>query len=344
MKVGIVNDMEMSREVLSRIVATDPECEVIWTAASGAEAIRNCAAMLPDLLIMDIFMPGMDGAEASRRIMAATPCPILVVTASIDTRSSKVFETLGAGAMDAIKTPCVGPDGKLDGVKELQRKLGQFKQLTHQSQSVKKRHESPERLDLADGASPVFVAIGASTGGPNALADLLSPIPASANAAFVVIQHVDKQFAQGLATWLDSLCHLDVRIAKAGDKPRRGVVLIAATNDHMILGCDGSLQYSVEPEDNPFRPSADVFFTSLACKCREKGVAVLLTGIGRDGAAGLLALKNAGWRTFAQSKDSCVVYGMPKAAAELGAAEEILSPKDIGLRIASLSTSFQKGA
>lgn len=343
MRVAIVNDVRMSLEVLSRVVAMDPDCELAWVADDGAEAVGKCAADTPDLLIMDIFMPVMDGTEATRRIMAASPCPILIVTASIDAQSSKVFETLGAGALDAVKTPCIGQDGGLEGIQPLLRKLAQFKKLSLSASCAKPRKAKVERLVDADSSGRLLVVIGASTGGPNAIAELLSQIPASLNAAFVVIQHVDRQFASGLASWLDSLCKLNVRVAREGDMPQRGVVLVAATNDHMVMDCDGVLRYVPEPEENPFRPSADVFFNSLVCKCRSKGVAALLTGIGRDGAAGLLALRNAGWHTFAQSGASCVVYGMPKVAVDLGAVCEILSPKDIGKRIACLASTV-KGA
>ena len=344
MRIAIVNDTKMSLEILSRVVAMDPDCKLIWTAENGAEAVDKCMADTPDLLIMDIFMPVMNGTEATRRIMAIAPCPILIVTASVSTQSTKVFETLGAGALDAIRTPSVGPDGQLEGLHPLLRKIYQFKQLSNSAHCRSPRVKSVDNERATkDSSSSTLVVIGASTGGPNALAEMLSQIPASINASFIVIQHVDRQFAQGLASWLDSLCELSVRIAKPGDRPHRGVALIAATNDHMVMNCNDVLQYTVEPEDNPFRPSADVFFASVACKCREKGLAVLLTGIGRDGASGLLALKNAGWHTFAQSKETCVVYGMPKAAIELGAACDILSPKDIGRHIVSLVPSV-KGA
>lgn len=343
MKVAIVNDMGMAREILSRVVSSTPGCELAWTASSGDEAVERCAASKPDLLIMDIFMPGIDGVEATRRVMASSPCQILVVTASLDTKSSKVFEALGAGAMDAIRTPSVGPDGSLDGECELRRKLSQFVQLANAAKPEKARSSEKTARKETGEAAPLLALIGASTGGPNALAELLAEIPASANVAIVVVQHLDRQFAQGLASWLDSLCAIDVAIVKPGDKPRRGAALIAATNDHLTMLCDGSLQYVKEPLDNPFRPSVDVFFGSVACRCVQKGVAALLTGIGRDGASGLLALKTAGWRSFAQSKESCVVYGMPKAAAELGAADEILSPKEIGKRIVALRPGCSKG-
>jgi len=337
MRVGIVNDMKMSMAVISRVVSMDPECQIAWTACNGAEAVRCCVLDLPDLVVMDLFMPVMDGTEATRRIMAATPCPVLIVTASVDANSSKVFETLGAGALDAVRTPVVDASGNLGGSQPLLKKIAQFKQLA--KSSIFKQHPKPsEDVVRTSGiaAQPKLVVLGASTGGPNALADLLSQIPENCDAAFVVIQHVDRQFAPGLATWLNSLCFLEVKVARAGDVPQRGIVLVAATNDHLVMNADRVLQYTAEPEDNPFRPSADVFFSSVAAHSKEKGIAALLTGIGRDGAIGLLKLKEAGWLTFAQSKESCVVYGMPKAAAEMGAAQEILSPKDIGIRLACL--------
>jgi len=352
MRVAVVNDSQMSQEVLRRALLASPGCELAWIAKDGKEALAKCGEDKPDLLLMDLIMPVMDGVEATRRIMAASPCQILIVTASVDGNSSRVFEALGAGAIDAVKTPAIGLDGKLAGNDEFLRKLSSIQKLSATSKPAelkpkpKPKPKEPALLPHVsdDAKKPLLVAIGSSTGGPTALLDLLSSIPADVNAAFVVIQHLDKQFAKGLASWLDSLCDLEVLTAKEGDAPQRGKVLLAETNDHMVLTHDRRLRYTPVPEDNPFRPSADVFFSSLAANAEAKGAAVLLTGIGRDGANGLLALKKSGWMTFAQDKDSCVVYGMPKAAAELDAACETLPPKEIARRILKLLSLHQREA
>jgi len=174
------------------------------------------------------------------------------------------------------------------------------------------------------------VAIGSSTGGPKALATILSQLPASFGAPIAIVQHVDAQFSSGFVDWLRQQTVLPIRIAVAGDRLVQGTVLVAGTNDHLYLKPDLTLGYTKEPINYPYRPSVDVFFKSIAQHWTRKGTAVLLTGMGRDGAEGLSVLKLQGWHTIAQDKDSCVVYGMPKAAVELNAAVEVLSPDAIG--------------
>jgi two-component system response regulator WspF len=158
---------------------------------------------------------------------------------------------------------------------------------------------------------------------------VLAPLPRSLKAAVVVVQHIDAQFAPGLVSWLDSQVALPVRAAEAGQAPQAGTVLIAVSNDHLVLRADGRFAYQAEPLEEPYRPSVDAFFASLVKHWRDPGVAVLLTGMGRDGGKGMLALRRAGWHTIAQDEASCAVYGMPKAAVELGGAVEVLPPEAI---------------
>jgi two-component system response regulator WspF len=169
------------------------------------------------------------------------------------------------------------------------------------------------------------VALGASTGGPEALARILQALPASLPAGVVIIQHIAADFAQGLAIWLQGYSCLPVRLAQTGDELRTGEVLLAGTDDHLTLRGDCRLAYTADPVDYPYRPSVDVFFHSLAVSWPRPGIAVLLTGMGNDGARGLLHLRQFGWHTITQDQASCVVYGMPKAAAELRAACQVLS-------------------
>jgi chemotaxis response regulator CheB len=168
------------------------------------------------------------------------------------------------------------------------------------------------------------VALGSSTGGPEALARVLGGLPAGFPAAVVIVQHIAAAFAPGLAFWLHGRAALPVRLARAGDEPRPGEVLLAATDDHLVLRPDRRLAYTPDPVDYPYHPSADAFFGSLAAHWPRPGVAVLLTGMGSDGARGLAGLRRAGWLTLAQDEASCVVYGMPKAAVECGAACQVL--------------------
>ncbi len=322
MKIAIVNDLALAVEALRRVVLSVPGHEVAWVARDGAEAVAQCARNLPDLVLMDLIMPVMDGVEATRRIMKATPCAILVVTATVAGHAAKVFEAMGFGALDAVCTPVLGRDGRIDGGNELLKKVSAIGRLIGKDAPV---------IDIAApagggrlAAPGPLVAIGASTGGPKALASVLSALPARLAAPVVVIQHVDVQFAQGLAEWLAAQTPLAVSLAGEGAVIKPGRVYVAGTNDHLVVGPDLALHYTPDPREYPYRPSADAFFLSLLRHWPRPGVAVLLTGMGRDGARGLLTLRQAGWHTIAQDRASSVIYGMPRAAAELNAAVEIL--------------------
>jgi len=340
MRIAIVNDMLLAVEALRRVVTSVPDYEIAWVAWDGAEAVEKCAADTPDVILMDLIMPVMDGVEATRRIMAASPCLILVVTATVGGNASKVFEAMGYGARDAVNTPVLGGDGGVDGGMALLAKIATLGKLLDKTPRREPQHPA---IATARGPArdlPPLVAIGASTGGPAALAHILSGLPARLPAALVIIQHVDVQFAAGLADWLQAQTSLSVRLAREGCRLEVGTVWLAGTNDHMVLTRQHTLSYVADPRDYPYRPSVDVFFKSLvkngAAHWPAKAAGVLLTGMGRDGADGLAVLRRAGWYTIAQDQASSVVYGMPKAAAEVGAAMQILPPEAIAFTLAQL--------
>ncbi len=187
-------------------------------------------------------------------------------------------------------------------------------------------------------SGPGLIVIGSSTGGPQALLEVLKGLPADFSGSVVVVQHMDQQFTEGLAGWLDSQLKLAVRVMKEGDRPTPGVVLIPSTNDHMIMYPNKSLGYTDEPKNNYYHPSVDVFFNSVARNWAGRCLAVILTGMGRDGAQGMLALHQRGYMTIAQDQATSIVFGMPKAAIELGAARETLPLDTIGTRIKVLLT------
>jgi two-component system response regulator WspF len=335
MKIAIVNDLLMAVEALRRAVRSCPEYTVAWIAQDGEEAVKKCAKDPPDLILMDLIMPVMNGVEATRRIMQDSPCAILVVTATVEGNVALVFEAMGHGALDAVNTPVLGEDGSLQGARELLVKIENIGRLIGQrtgsgtawAGAPAAAKEPAQRIHL--------VAIGASTGGPAALAEILSQIPEGLSAAFVIIQHVDVQFASDFARWLDGRTHLRVRPAVAGCRLEVGTAWVAVTNDHLIMGPDLTLEYSRYPIECFYRPSVDVFFKRAAACWPFSGVAALLTGMGRDGAEGMLLLKNMGWFTIAQDADTSVLYGMPKAAKELGAAKEVLPLSKIASAIAN---------
>ena len=329
MDIGIVNDLEICIESLQQVLASAPENRVVWVARDGQEAVDRCKELTPDLILMDLIMPVMNGVEATRKIMQSTPCPILVVTSTVSGNSAKVFEAMSAGALDAVATPVIGKMDETVIGEELLKKINRIGQLTgslhkkpQKSRSIAQPKVQIDGIDL--------VVLGCSTGGPNILIEILSALPEKFPASIIIVQHMDKQFTPGLVQWIDSKINLPVSVARAGDIPEPGKVLMACTDDHLIMTSTLTLSYTEEPKDNFYHPSVDVFFSSVAQFWPGEGVAALLTGMGRDGAEGLLALHNRNWYTIAQDRDSSIVYGMPKAAAQLGAATDILPASKIG--------------
>ena len=328
MRIAIVNDLPLAVEALRRVVSSVGQYEIAWIAYDGAEAVRKCAADIPDLILMDLIMPVLDGVEATKQIMQNSPCAILVVTATVSGNASKVFDAMGFGALDAVNTPVLGTMGGMQGASNLLLKIETIAKLIGK-RSWKDLKSSGAFAAARLEGKQTLVAIAASTGGPLAIAKILRKLPRDFGVPIVIVQHVDAEFAPGLADWLTEEAKLSVELIRAHDKPDNRQVLLAATNEHLILTTSGNLIYTSEPKDHPYRPSADVFFRSLAENWKGSGVAVLLTGMGRDGAEGLLKLRKSGWMTIAQDKDTSIVYGMPKAAAELKAAEKILPDEQI---------------
>jgi len=326
--------MIMALEAVRRVVVGSSGHQLAWVALNGEEAVARCAADTPDLILMDLIMPKIDGVEATRRIMSTTPCAIVVVTASVEDNSSKVFEAMGAGALDAVNTPVLEQPGGPDGAGALLAKIETIRRLIG---APAPRVQAPVISSLPTPTEAGnLVVIGASAGGPAALAKILSQLPRDFPAPIVIIQHVDIQFAKGLGEWLGGQTSLKVRVAKENDRPEAGAVLLAGTGNHLVLCENGRLGYTAEPIDCPYRPSIDVFLKSVDEHWHGDVTAVLLTGMGRDGAEGLKMLRSRGHHTVAQDRESSAVYGMPKAAAELGAASEVLPLDQIGPRVTKL--------
>jgi len=310
-RIAIANDMFMAVEVLRRAVVKIPGYKLAWVAYDGAEAVSKCAADTPDLILMDVLMPSMDGVEATRHIMKQSPCAIVMVTASVNRYAAKIFEAMGYGALDAINTPILGDDGLLNKIATIARLIGKS--------SYQRFQAAPYPKSL-----PPLVVIGASTGGPQALLVILSQFPQDFPAAVVIVQHLDAKFTPGFASWLNEQISLPVKLATPDSSPQPGKVLLAGTNHHLVMRPNLTFGYEKQSQDCFYQPSIDIFFASVAQHWTGKGVGVLLTGMGRDGAQGLKQLRQVGWHTIAQDRQTSVVYGMPKVASELNAAIEVL--------------------
>lgn len=337
MKIAIANDVAMAAEALRRVVTSTQEHQVLWIARTGLEAVRMCAEHRPDLVLMDLNMPELDGVEATRQIMEESPCAILVVTGRPQDNVNQVFRALGAGALDVTATPML--QGKDSGADELLAKIKTMDKLIrhsggNQAMQPRPRQSGPERREAA---ISTLVAIGASTGGPLAVSKMLAGWVPPPGCAIVVVQHIDENFAEHFAKWLGEQLQMPVRAIEHGDELVAGAVLIAKSNDHLILDQNYRLGYDAVPKDYAYRPSVDVFFRCIAQHWRGDAIGVLLTGMGRDGADGLLAMRRAGKTTIAQDQASSAVYGMPRAAAELDAAEMILPLDKIGPVLRSMT-------
>lgn len=333
MKIAIVNDMLIAVEALRRVLSTSTEYEIIWVAHNGAQAVEQCKTHIPDLILMDLIMPVMDGVEATAQIMKNTPCPIMIVTNSVEGNADKVFRAMGAGAIDAINTPVPDSDSPSELNHYLLAKLKSITPLIlpkilktfSTTDQTKIKRISTDKISL--------VAIGASSGGPEALMKILKILPESFSVPVIIVQHVDEQFAPELASWLGTGTNLNVKLADENEKMKKGNVYIAGKNKHLIINKQMSLSYTDEPKELAYIPSVNVFFSSIVSNWPLKILGVVLTGMGDDGAEGLLRLRNRGDYTVTQNKDSCAVYGMPKSAVKLDAAMEVLPINKIADRI-----------
>jgi len=324
MRVAIVNDDSVAVEALRRAVTSVPQYSVAWIARDGAEAVRRSALETPDIVLMDLIMPVMDGVEATRRIMSESPCPILVVTADVTRNTGKVFAAMGAGALDVVSTPTLAPELKEASARALLAKIRLIGQLGM-------RRAASSSVASSDGTpAPAIIVIGASAGGPPAVARVLRDLPATLPVSVLVVQHVDAEFVDSMAEWFDSQCTLAVRVARAGVRPAIGCAYLAAGDAHLVMQPDGRLAYENEPRDAPYRPSVDVLLSSIASNWRGASVGVVLSGMGRDGAIGLQQLRGTGSRTIAQDEATSAVYGMPRAAVEANAASDVLPLSRIG--------------
>jgi two-component system chemotaxis response regulator CheB len=343
-RVVVADDSLVAREMLSQILSSDAEIEVVGQAHDGVEAVEMVARLKPDLITMDIHMPKMDGLEATERIMAFTPTPILVVSSSVHGEGmGRAFDALTLGALEVIKKPEPRDWADLERIgRELLRKvkiLANVRVITHVR--GRRDHHGYQAKRAAAGSGRSMVAIGSSTGGPSALLSVFEKLPRDFSAPILVAQHIAEGFVPGLVEWLDAASKLKVVQAEVEMVPKAGHVYIAPTGRNMVL--EGMTLGLREPgRGQLYVPSADTLFESVADICGESAVGVLLTGMGADGARGLKRLHDAGAATIAQDEETSTVFGMPRAAIELGAVDRVVAIDDVAAAIGEMVLSAPK--
>lgn len=331
-RVLIVDDSALVRSILKQVFGQDPDFEVAGEASNGKNGCEANLDLEPDLVIMDINMPVMDGLEATKKIMEERPVPIIIFSSSLDARVS--FEAVSAGAVDMIPKPDIDRIGSKEFLAGLKQKIRAAMETRTRSgrgggssTGETKRAKPPAALDA--------VVIGASTGGPLAVREILSALPRNLPAGIALVQHLEESFDQGYAAWLNESTELKVRLAGGEDRFTPGEVIIAPVNKHLVVK-NGRLILDDSPRVQNQKPAVDVLFSTAAAYYRERLLGVLLTGMGRDGADGCLDIIKAGGYTLVQDQATSAIYGMPRAAAEAGAASEVLGLPDMAGRIVSL--------
>lgn len=327
-RVLVVDDSPLMCKLLTTVMNADPQILVVAVANNGKEAVELVPRLQPDIITMDMDMPVMDGLEATKQIMAYHPTPILIVSSSVFKLGiEKVFKAISHGALDVIDKSELEFIGDKKSGETLIAKIKFLTSARVMDQSlVKFRHER-SIVDLKAPKKKVsdkIVAIVASTGGPQALLKILQRLPEDFPCGIVIVQHITSGFLSGLVDWLAKECNIQVKIGEDSEEIRPGVAYIAPDSFHMRVKEGGKISLSDEPANNGHRPSGDVLLESVAKTYGKGGVAAILTGMGRDGAMGMKAIKQSQGITVAQNEESCVVFGMPNAAIEMKVIDKVL--------------------
>jgi two-component system chemotaxis response regulator CheB len=327
-RVLVVDDSPLMCKILTNIMNCDPRILVAAVANNGKEAVELVPRLKPDIITMDIDMPVMDGFEATKQIMADHPTPILIVSSTIyKAGMEKVFKAISHGALDVIDKSELELAGDKKSGEAL---IAKIKFLNGVRVSRQPLTKSAVESSVVDPKAPrkkvsdKIVAIVASTGGPQALLEILKTLPEDFPCGIVIVQHITNGFLAGLVGWLAKECKIKVKVGEDSEEIRPGVAYIAPDNVQMRVEEGGKLRLSHEPAFGGHRPSGDVLLESVARAYGKGGVAAILTGMGRDGAMGMKAVKQLQGKTIAQDEKSCVVFGMPHAAVEMNVIDKVL--------------------
>ncbi|GAC1620749.1 MAG: chemotaxis response regulator protein-glutamate methylesterase [Candidatus Acidiferrum sp.] len=349
-RVLVVDDSALMRKLIPLVLERDPDIQVVGTAMDGAFALKKIEEIRPDVVTLDLEMPRMDGIETLRLIMRRAPLPVIVFSTHSKEGAYSTFKALALGAIDFVAKPMDAPSGNLGRIaNELIEKIKVAKRAAGFKPHVSKiLEEPPHPKKIVRGTLPPsrVIAIGISTGGPNALQFVLSQLPSDFPAAILIVQHMPEGFTDMFARRLDECCAVDVAEAKSGDLLIAGRVLICPGNRHMMVRRMPRGDMTVLSDSAPVnghRPSADVLFHSVAQEFGPQAVGILMTGMGEDGAEGLGALRASGAVTLAQSEDTCVVSGMPRAAILKGYASKIVPLDALGSHLISQFGSDRGG-
>jgi two-component system chemotaxis response regulator CheB len=345
-RVMVVDDSPLVRRIASDILTADREITLAATAANAEFALAKLEKERPDVITLDIEMPGMGGLEAIRRIMATRPTPIIVLSAHAQRGAELTLQALDLGAVDFVEKPSASLSGGISAISiELVEKVKNAARIIFRDLPAAARvpaHETPASLPPAacpadgDGSGYDLVAIGTSTGGPVALKTVLTMLPRELPVGIVVVQHMPPVFTKAFADRLNSCCQVSVKEAENGDLIMAGQVLLAPGNWHMTVsrfGGEPRVLLNQNESVNGHRPSVDVLMHSVAREYGNRALGVIMTGMGKDGADGLRALHQKGGRVIAQDKESSVIYGMNKEVVQNGDAHEVVSVNDIAARI-----------
>ena len=332
-KVLIVDDSAFMRTALSRMVAYDPGFSVVGTAASGTEALQKIAALDPDVITLDVEMPGLDGLETLRRIMAQFPRPVIMVSSATLQDAEVTFDALAAGAFDYVPKRLSSTSLDILHIGEdLIAKIRAAAESRHSRRPLNELRKPPRAADRATKQGshcvPAVVALGISTGGPKALQDILPALPVDLPVPILIVQHMPAGFIAAFAKRLNSLCAVRVCEASDGETVEPGVVYLAPAGFQMKIDCLPNsrmlISLSGKAENQVHVPSVDVLMQSVASAFHSQAMGIIMTGMGSDGAQGMKAIHRAGGLTVGQDEPSCAVYGMPRVCAEMGILDRVV--------------------
>jgi two-component system, chemotaxis family, protein-glutamate methylesterase/glutaminase len=341
-RVLIAEDSVTVRELLVAVLSADPEIEIAGTAKNGREAVEMTKRLRPDVVTMDVNMPELGGFEATKQIMIEAPTPIVIISASVEVRDVSIsMNALRLGALALLEKP-PGMDSPNFGaavahLTSTVKAMANVKVVRHWPTNA--IHTPPRTTNAEPSTKVRIVAIAASTGGPAALARVLSDLPAQFPVPILIVQHIAEGFIGGLASWLNAVCSLKVLVAKEGDALAPSTIYLAGDGAHMGVGSNSRIKLDRAGPIDGFRPSATYLFDSVGKLFGASALGVILTGMGQDGIEGLRTIKLAGGRVLAQDESSSIVFGMPGAAITQGLVDSVLPLSSIGPRLSNWAQS-----